>query len=51
MAVLTWTDPTYSLQSAPEVVGIYTSIPGSVSPFTNPISGDQQFFRLINTNH
>ncbi len=45
--VLSWTNPAFSLQSAPEVFGSYTNIPGSASPYTNPISGARQFFRLI----
>ncbi len=44
--VLTWNNPAFSLQSAPNVVGTYTNIPGATSPYTNPISGAQQFFRL-----
>jgi len=46
---LTW--PTnassFSLQSAPAVTGTFTNIPDATSPYTNPIIGAQQFFRLI----
>lgn len=45
--MLTWTNATFNLQSAPTITGTFTNIPGATSPFTNPISGAQQFFRLI----
>lgn len=45
--VLSWTNSAFSLQAAPEVTGIYTNLPGSMSPYTSAISGDRQFFRLI----
>ena len=45
--VLTWTDATFSLQSATNVIGPYTTITNGVSPFTNSISGVQAYFRLI----
>jgi hypothetical protein len=41
-----WNDPTFVLQSAPTVFGIYTNIPGASSPFTNTITGGAKFFRL-----
>jgi uncharacterized repeat protein (TIGR03803 family) len=44
--VLSWTDSTFALQSAPVVTGTYTNIPGAATPYTNPVSGAQQFFRL-----
>jgi hypothetical protein len=35
------------LQSAPAVTGTFTNIPGATnSPYTNPITAAQQFFRL-----
>jgi hypothetical protein len=37
----------FALQSAPAASGSFTNIPGATSPYTNPISGGQQFFRLI----
>jgi hypothetical protein len=46
--ILTWTDPAFALQAAPEAAGPYTNVPGATSPFTNAIAGDQQFFRLKN---
>jgi hypothetical protein len=44
-AVLTWSDPTYSLQRATAVTGPYTTVAGAVSGFTTPITGNS-FFRL-----
>jgi hypothetical protein len=44
--VLGWSDPAFSLQTAPTVNGAFTNIPGATSPYTNPITGGQQFFRL-----
>jgi hypothetical protein len=45
-AVLSWTNPAFSLQSASDVAGPYTTISGATSPYTNTITGAQQFFRL-----
>jgi hypothetical protein len=45
--VLTWANPAFSLQSAPAITGAFTNMPGATSPHTNPVSGSQQFFRLI----
>ncbi len=45
--ILTWANTNFTLQSAPLVTGIYTNISGATSPYTNPISASQQFFRLI----
>ncbi len=46
--VMTWANTNFTLQSAPLVTGTYTNIPGATnSPYTNPITGTQQFFRLI----
>ena len=45
--VLSWTDPTYSLQSAPVLTGPYTTISSSTSPYTNSITGKQEYFRLM----
>ncbi|MDB6125265.1 MAG: Immunoglobulin I-set domain protein [Pedosphaera sp.] len=44
--VLSWTNPAFSLQSASDVTGPYTTISGAASPYTNAVSGAQQFFRL-----
>lgn len=45
--VLSWTNAALALQSAPAISGTFTNLPGATSPYTNPISGAQQFFRLI----
>jgi hypothetical protein len=45
--LLNWTNAGFSLQAAPAVTGTFTNIPGATSPYTNPIVGSQQFFRLI----
>jgi hypothetical protein len=45
--VLTWSNPSYNLQTAPEVAGTYTTITGATSPYTNTITSGRQFFRLI----
>jgi len=42
--ILTW--PAGQLQSAGQVVGPYANVPGATSPFTNTVSGTQQFFRV-----
>lgn len=44
--VLTWNDPSFSLQSAPLVTGSYTTVSGAISPYTNAITGTQEYFRL-----
>ena len=46
--VLTWNDESsaFSLQSAPLVNGTYNTVSGATSPYTNAITGAQQFFRL-----
>ena len=44
--VLSWTNPAFALQTASEVSGIYTTIVGATSPYTNAISGGPVFFRL-----
>jgi uncharacterized repeat protein (TIGR03803 family) len=44
--ILTWSDPIYSLQSAPNANGPYATILGATSPYTNAISASHEFFRL-----
>lgn len=46
-SILTWTNAAFGLQTAPAITGTFTNLPGATSPYTNPISGAQQFFRLI----
>jgi uncharacterized repeat protein (TIGR03803 family) len=45
--ILNWTNAAFALQAAPAVTSTYTNIPGATSPFTNSITGAQQFFRLM----
>lgn len=45
--VLSWSDPAFVLQASPEAAGVYTNVPGAASPYTNAMSGDQMFFRLV----
>lgn len=44
--VLSSTDPSFVLQAAPEVTGVFTNIPGATSPHTNTFTDPQMFFRL-----
>jgi hypothetical protein len=45
-AVLNWTDTAFSLQSASTAGGSYSNVTTAISPYTNSMSGPQQFFRL-----
>jgi hypothetical protein len=45
--ILRWENPAFTLQAAPTVTGTYTNVPGATSPYTNAISGSQQYFRLF----
>lgn len=44
--VLTWGNPSFSLESATTVSGPYTPVLGATSPYTNAITASPQFFRL-----
>jgi hypothetical protein len=44
--VLSWSDPTFALQVATNVDGIYSNVPGATSPYTNSATETQEFFRL-----
>jgi hypothetical protein len=44
--VLNWTNAGFNLQSAPFVTGPFTNLPAATSPYTNPLTAPQQFFRL-----
>jgi hypothetical protein len=44
--VLTWSDPSFALQSAPTVLGVFANVPGAISPYTNSLTGSAKFFRL-----
>ena len=45
--VLSWTNAGFNLQSAPTLTGPFTNLPVATSPYTNPLTAPQQFFRLI----
>jgi hypothetical protein len=45
--VLSWTNAAFHLQCAPSVTGPFTNMPAAASPCTNPITGRQQFYRLM----
>lgn len=45
--VLSWSDPAFALQAAPDAAGAYTNIPSATSPHTNAIIGTKVFFRLV----
>jgi uncharacterized repeat protein (TIGR03803 family) len=45
--ILSWTGSVFALQSAPTLAGVFTTLPGATSPYTNSITGAEQFFRLI----
>jgi hypothetical protein len=42
-----WTDPSFNLQSATNVAGPYTTIPGATTGFTTNTTSDQMYFRLF----
>ena len=44
--VLSWADPAFGLQAAPEAAGVYSNVPGATSPYASPITGGRRFFRL-----
>lgn len=45
-AILTWSDPAYHLQSADTLTGGFGDICPSTSPYINPITGTEKYFRL-----
>lgn len=45
--ILSWADASFSLQSATNALGPYSTIAGSTSPYTNAIKTGQMFFRLV----
>jgi hypothetical protein len=44
--VLSWSNASFSLQSATAAAGSYTNVPGATSPYTNLTTSDRLFFRL-----
>jgi uncharacterized repeat protein (TIGR03803 family) len=45
-AILTWNDSSYFLYAAPTLTNSFTEITGATSPYTNSVTGTQEFFRL-----
>jgi subtilase family serine protease len=45
--VLTWSDPSFSLYTAPTLTNTFTIITGATSPYTNTATSTQMFFRLV----
>jgi hypothetical protein len=46
LIMFSWANAAFHLQSAPEATGIFTNVPGAISPYTVPASGGRKFFRL-----
>ena len=44
--VLSWSDPSLSLYAAPTLTSVFTNIPSATSPYTNAITGEQQYFQV-----
>jgi hypothetical protein len=44
--ILSWSDPSFALQTAPKVTGTFTNVPGATSPYTNLFTGPARFYRL-----
>ena len=45
--LLSWTNANLTLQTGPAATGASTNLPAATSPYTNPFTAPQQFFRLI----
>ena len=41
--VLSWSDPSFILQAAPTVIGVYTNVPVATSPYPNPMTAHNSF--------
>jgi hypothetical protein len=44
--VVSWSDPTFTLQSSSNALSGYTNVPSATSPYTNSIGTNTLFFRL-----
>jgi hypothetical protein len=44
--ILSWTDASFALQSAPNTPGVFTNVPGATSPYTNFFTAPARFYRL-----
>ncbi|MHB1310172.1 MAG: hypothetical protein ACYC23_24145 [Limisphaerales bacterium] len=45
--ILSWSNPAFTLQTAPAAPAAFAEIPGATSPYTNAVSELQRFFRLV----
>ena len=45
--ILNWIDSDFALQAAAEVAGPFANVPGATSPYTNAVSANRKFFRLV----
>ena len=45
--ILTWSNPAFSLAVSTDLVSCTNKISGATRPYTNPVTGDHRFFRLI----
>jgi len=43
---LSWSNAGFSLQTAPDLSATFINLPGTPSPYSNPATAPQQFFRL-----
>ncbi len=43
---LTWSNPAFALQAAPEATGSFTNVPSATSPYTTSAGDARRFFRL-----
>ncbi len=44
--ILTWPDPQFRLEAAPDLSSGFADVPDATSPYHYPVSGGQRFFRL-----
>src|SRR5262249_46588157 len=49
--ILSLTNSAFILQTAPSLTDTFTNIPEAASPYTNSMTGPQQFFRLSAAAH
>jgi len=45
--VLTWEDPSFSLQAAPDLTATFTNIPAATSPYQETVDGQPKYYRLV----
>lgn len=49
--VITWGNPVFYLQTATNINGLWTTVPGAASPYDAARTNRSQFFRLVYTNN